>query len=469
MKIKRTPPQNWEFFNEHGPSYSTYGLIGFIGQLLSGMALAYAVQHLLLAELSGNQFAGLMIALAVLVGLFIELANRVLARRAIKPMVVKDAFAEDPTTQQRHQVLNRSYLLLLVVVALLSYFLSAVGSTYYAEDRQPPPPLVDTDSIKLAYANQGLLAQQTFAADTSLLKPLYQARLMAAQERFRSDSLALRKERSRYEGCAQKGNQWCKQQLTAYLAKIDRSRGRMADSLATIQQEQSLAFNRLLNQRQSTLNTFKTEEQGVLKEAQSSNNQTIKTSTAATKWQGLIFLLLTIAGQTIFYGMVYLQLQIEAGSEITQEVFPNEFWADPPLLSELGTTISWRAERGLRRLIRWIFKHPQDHPTDIPYLGLKVSEPAEIEDENTKHTKASCAVKDTPENWNLADIQQRLKQYKKRLGAQQQKALKQERETGQVSSRTQAAVENNARWVDHYTQLLRILHEEASSTNGVLK
>jgi hypothetical protein len=194
----------------------------------------------------------------------------------------------------------------------------------------------------------------------------------------------------------------------------------------------------------------------------------------------LIFLLLTIAGQTIFYGMVYLQLQIEAGSEIKHEVLPNEFWADPPLLSELGTTISWRTERGLRRLIRWIFKHPYNHPTDIPYRGLKVSEAAKIEDENTtdddthedentKHTKASCAVKDTPENWNLADIQQRLKQYKKRLGTQQQKALKQERETGQVSSRTQAAVKNNARWVDHYTQLLSILHEEVSSTNGVLK
>lgn len=470
MKIKRIPPQNWAFFNEHGPSYSTYGFIGFIGQVLSGVALTYAVHRLLQTELNVEGFALLIVLLALLVGLFVELANRTLAKPAIKPFVVKDTFAEQPLLRQRHQVLNRSYQLLLLVIAGLSYFLSAVGSTHFAEDRETPPLLIPIDSIEAVYAEEFMGIEQAFAADTSLLKPIFQERIQAAQIRFQSDSLALRRERSRYEACAQQGNVWCRQQLASFLTSIDHSRSRMADSLASIQQEQSRSLENHLKERKTLLKSIQTKEEVALKEAKTANHQTITSLKHETKWQGIIFLILTIAGQTIFYGMVYLQLQIEAGSEISHEAIPNEFWAEPSIIAELGATLNWRTERGLRRLIRWLFKAPVNQATDIPYAPLTfVQATAKEHLPHTNTNKASCAVKDTPKTMNVADAMQRLKQYKKRLSSQQQKALKQERETGRVTNRTQAAIENNARWVEHYSQLLNSLQEATDTTNGVLK
>ncbi|WP_170110496.1 hypothetical protein [Flavilitoribacter nigricans] len=47
MKITKTHPENKAFFNENGSSLATYRLIGFIGQLLSGLSLAYAVYALI--------------------------------------------------------------------------------------------------------------------------------------------------------------------------------------------------------------------------------------------------------------------------------------------------------------------------------------------------------------------------------------------------------------------------------------
>ncbi|MCP8690562.1 hypothetical protein, partial [Marinobacterium sedimentorum] len=79
---------------------------------------------------------------AVVVGFFVELSNRVLARRAIRPFVVKGLFADNEDAARRHKILNRSYLVGLVAVALLSYFFSIVGSTYYADDVTTGPELV---------------------------------------------------------------------------------------------------------------------------------------------------------------------------------------------------------------------------------------------------------------------------------------------------------------------------------------
>ena len=57
MKIVKSPPQNRLFFSEHGPSYPAYGIIGMIGQLLSGLSLGYTVYRLLLAQIYGEAFS----------------------------------------------------------------------------------------------------------------------------------------------------------------------------------------------------------------------------------------------------------------------------------------------------------------------------------------------------------------------------------------------------------------------------
>lgn len=476
MKTKKNIPTNWSFFNEHGLNYTAYGLIGFIGQVLSGLSLLYAVYSLIIAKINagGGQLSHsyLIVGLAAVVALFVELANRKLARPSIKPWVQKDLFKDDSEARQRHLILTRSYRVILCLVAGLSFFLSGVGSVEYAEDSAPPTNLVSIDSIKQAYRTEKLTVQQAFNADTALMAPVFQLRFTAAKNRFINDSLALMKERSKYQGCARKGNKWCKGQLIVFLGKIDESRKAMADSVAVISREQNETLQGFLNTREQKLNNLQTDQTAVVSEAKSGNADLITTSENDTSFKGLIFILLTIVGQATFYLMVYLQLQIEAGSGIEQEIEPNEFWDKPGIAEEINSTLSWRIERGIRRLIVYLFPEPDNSKlTDIPYWCIVKQEnkDAEEEDENQEETSVpvSCSVKETrPVNQALIDAKSKLSIYRKRVFKHKQKAIVQKRQKGKVLKRTSDAILNNENWVKHWEGVVNSLSKAPVELNG---
>ena len=465
MKITKTSPENKDFFNEHGSSLGAYGLIGFIGQLLSGASLAYAVYALILAEMLKQGWAAATLPLllfALLVALFIELANRILARRAIKPFVVKGLFKEDAQLAGRHKILNNSYLVGLVAIAALSYFLSAVGSTYYAEDSTEIPELIKVDSLKEIYGDQAQKLKVDFSQDSATIAGPYDLRLQATQNRFVSDSLALRKEREKYRPCASAGKQWCKNKMTEYLALIDRARAAMNDSLAVISSLKGNALMTVLNDRNSKAQNIEKEKSAALAQAQEKNDNLLKEKTDDSSFKGIVFIILTIAGQTVFYLMIYLSLQVEAGSDIQYEIEPNEFWNLPTVIDELKVMISWRMERGLRRLIRWLFGEPGEHETDIPYRGLfentSTKTPTSVTPSMPKSAPtASVTFIAQLEHLNLKQCKQRLKMYKKRLGSVTQRKLKLEKAGKTVSIKTLNAIENNTKWVEAYTTRIQEL------------
>lgn len=74
---------------------------------------------------------------------------------------------------------------------------------------------------------------------------------------------------------------------------------------------------------------------------------------------------------------------------------------------------------------------------------------------STKVEKQKNTKHETPE---AREIKQRLKLYKKRLGEHTQKAKVQQRNGGQIKSRTADAIANNSEWVKHYeAQLIALL------------
>lgn len=370
MRIIKTIPQDREFFNEHGASLSKYGIIGLIGQLLSGLSLAYAVYSLLVLQTVGDVPPWATVSLAMVVGVFIELANRVLARPAIKPYVVKDQFTDDAEKQDRHRILNRSYLVGLIGVAMLSYLLSGVGSTYYAKDTTPPPTLSNTDSIFNAHQLRSGNVNATYKQDSALMVEPFNMRHSAAVQRFASDSLALMKERRKYRACANKGNKWCKGKLNEYGAKVDRSRLELSDTLAAIARERGAAMSRLVQARQRNIQSIEDERRAQLTKAESKDKKLIAEQEGETSFMGIIFIILTVAGQTVFYYMVYLTLQVEAGSGITYEVKPNEFWNLPTVMADARTGLEWRAERRARAFMQTLYAPSNNLNTKLAYRDI---------------------------------------------------------------------------------------------------
>jgi hypothetical protein len=318
------------------------------------------------------------------VGLFVELSNRVLARPAIKPYVVKDMFAGAADLANRHRILNRAYLIGLIAVAVLSYVLSAVGSTYYAEDSAPPPTLVNEDSIQTAIALTTASINEQFAADTAMTTAPYQIRLQAAKTRFLADSAALMKERERFKRCAYKGNTYCKGKLTSLLADIDKARASLADSTATIARQKTDALAQLLADRKTELNELDRTGKQELGRARDANKKTITDHEEEANFQGLIFIILTVAGQTVFYYMIYLTLQVEAGSEIEYTLEPNEYWNLPSVTADFWTGLSWRTERRARAALRLLFTPSKPRETDLPYRSL--FDTTQVDEEETQDT-----------------------------------------------------------------------------------
>ena len=370
MRILKTEPQNREFFNEHGASLSLYQLIGLIGQSLSGASLAYAVFALIVAQTQGSAPPTLTIIIALVVGLFVELSNRVLARPAIKPFVLKDGFADAPEQQHRHTILNRSYLIGLIAVALLSYLLSAVGSTYYAEDANGEAEQINEDSLKQVAALATMHLNEQFAADTAMTAQPFNIRLQAARQRFEADSSKLMNDRQRFKGCANDGNKYCKGKLTAFLGKIDERRAALADSTGSIAAQKAAALAAILQDRKQSFEQLDRTAQKELGRARDTNKAAAAEHEAESSFQGLIFIILTVAGQTVFYYMVYLTLQVEAGAEITYTLEPNEFWNLPGTLAEFFTGLSWRTERKARAVLRRLYTPSKERETDLHYKGL---------------------------------------------------------------------------------------------------
>jgi hypothetical protein len=418
MKQTKTTPKNRAFFSEHGGNLSAYGVLGFIGQSLSGLSLAYAVFALLVAQVfaGGDVDSGafiVLVTMAVIVGFFVELANRVLARPAIRPFVVKDLFADNPDTAKRHKILNRTYLVGLVFVALLSYFFSIVGSTYYAEDATAGPELVRVDSIAQAYTDQEAVTLRAFAADSATVASPYDVQLNAARVAFAADSSALMRTRSGFYKCAREGNKHCKNRRRALLTDIDNKRAALATQTAAISKERSAALREALTARDERLAVLRSGRSADVDEAKATNRAADEERDGDAGFKGIVFIVLTVAGQTLFYFCIYLQLQVEAGSEIEYQLAPNEFWALPTVVREFRVTAAWRIERGARRLIRWVFVEPNgDQKTAIPYADLYSIDGQNDGDDDPVTNGPVMAVNDGAKNGQTIVVDSAIKQCK---------------------------------------------------------
>jgi hypothetical protein len=478
MRKIQTTPKDRAFYNEHGGNLSAYYTIANIGQILSAASLALAVFSLLSDALAGQGLSvrsGSTILAAMLIGFFIELANRKLAKPAIRPLVVKDQFADDPDKRKRHKLVTRFSRCGLFLVGSLSFALSFMGSMDAGKLITNEAPPANLDSLQLA-----------FAADTAALFAPYQIRSRAALQQFNATKANREKAAQDYTACANRGNKWCKKKRRAILAAIDEAEATYNATAALIATKRGEAMAEAINARNKTNEAARDEadQAALLVETKASSN-------------GWIFAVLTFAGQIVFYLMFYLILQIEAGSEIDEEIEPNEFHNQPSVLADLKAVVRHRVERGARRLMAKIFGTRERLDSGLPYVSLwtdamaapeettappmatahtnhtpgfyrkaddphtaNVSAPFNTREPHEPHTPHTppAHTKPTPTDPEAKVAYSRLTQYRRRLGAHVQKAKVQERKTGEIKPRTAEAIANNQHWVNHYENLLNELN-----------
>lgn len=499
MRKIQTTPKDRAFYNEHGASLKAYSTLANIGQLLSGLSLALAVFSILKDAIAGYGFTAaswLLTAAAILIGLFVELANRLLARPSIRPLVVRNQFTEDPEKRRRHILLTRLSRVGLLLVGSLSLFLSWRGSMDAGKLIIEEPTAINSDSLATSAAGQLQQIALAFSSDTAALLYPYTQRVAAANQQFTATAAERNKAAQDYGSCSRKGNVWCKKQQRAILGDIDAARATLAATLATIATERGATLAEAVRRRDIALRDATGRNDAALAEAKNTYATATGEATAKASSTGYIFAVLTLMGQVVFYLMTYLILQIKAGSEIEEDLQPNEFNAQPSVLADLRAVIDHRVERGARRLIRKVFGD-RDRLTDaLPYIHFWDAPTAVNSDPDPlatasadaphapgfyraaddPHTKGNTPTSRAP--FNTPGTQQaavnthtkttaqtdeeklaysRLTQYRKRLGTQQQKAKNQERKTGVVSTRTAQAIVNNQQWVDHYTRVLNNL------------
>jgi hypothetical protein len=469
MRKIQTTPKDRAFYNEHGGNLSAYYLIANIGQALSAASLALAVFSLLSDAIAGRGLSmagGGIIAAAVLIGIFIELANRKLSRPAIRPWVVKDQFADDDEKRKRHKFVTGFSRGGLLIVGFLSLVLSFMGSMDAGKLITDDAPPANIDSLQIA-----------FAADTSALLAPYTIRSRAAADGFAATRANREKIAQDFAACARKGNGWCKKRERTILAEIDAARADYNATSAAIATGRGQALADALQRRDATYAGARSDATAAADEL-----------AADAQGNGYIFAVLTGAGQLVFYLMFFLILQIEAGSEIAEEIEPNEFHALPSVWADFKAVLRHRVERGARRLMAKVFGTRDRLDAGLPYVSLwtdnrphstaqttpqvataKATAPGYYQkgaDPYTPNVRAPLNTSNTPEvhtndthtTPEAKAAYSRLMQYRQRLGTHQQKAQVQERQSGQVKPRTAVAIANNREWVDHYEKLVNSLN-----------
>lgn len=373
MKQYKTSPTNPDFFNEHGGSYQLYGLIGWLGQGLSFASLGYGIHSMVKDAVEVGTITlstSLIMAGALTVAFIIEFANRALGRRAIKPFVDKNSFSG--TDSGRHSILNNSYLGGLAVIAILSYILSAVGSVRYGEDSAPKLDLISIDSIHQVYAREIALVDSELIGDNAIYIQPFGVKIKQAEAMFQRDSLQAMQNHNRYEKCAKSGKDeaYCQKKQKQFLGLIDGYRRVRTDSINAIELEKAKTLAFLRNGRKGEIEEIEQKRDNALAKAELENQSIQGDAKSESSFRSMIFLILTVVGQSLFYYMTFLRLHIEAGSGITIEIKPDEFFLSPSVLSEWAATLSWKWGKRARNLVQYAFASEVSDP-EIPYRTLE--------------------------------------------------------------------------------------------------
>jgi hypothetical protein len=508
MKTSWTLPSTEEanaFFARYAKPVGILRKGSIFGQLVSGATagiILYGLFYMSLITIlpayaeSGAKWAALACVLVI------EGASRVGLTYSIRAIIRK-----------RWKGKDRVMTLLLIPMTVVLVSVGTLLSIYGADDGikmvATPPSSETTTEVDSVARTRVAEIQQEWEDEKAQVFAEINPRIAATRNRNESDlklmaqriqdlSAKERREKKRYT--TKKG------QLKTKLQEIETAG---VAEIARLNQDQAQEMTALRAKYKPLIDTLRSGQLATVRDINNRNKNQLeewKTDIEGYSWflgaVVIAFMLLLIVSITV--DEVH-----KAGSEMEEQVEPGAFYFEDGVMASLRTAVGGRVESWVRNLILNIERGTAETKEPVRpqliwerkrnKLNSKKSEngstrrPAskkrkkwedeaaalyctpttnDEEQEITIEFVDDLAVKSTQEARNdepqnvmytikekhrgmaISDLTQRLKDYKKRVGSQQQRAIAQKKKTGEVKKRTAQAIENNQHWVSYFETLI---------------
>jgi hypothetical protein len=511
MKFFLSPPATAEaqqFYTRYAPLVPKLKLPGYLSQIVSGLTEWGILYALIFSSLA--VFWPSYAAPAGIVGASVGVAIIEGGLRGLLP------FSARAIIKKRWRGLDGwiSAIVLSLTVLLLagSGYLSFAGSRTLVESIAAPPAAETTTATDSLATSEADLVNSTWEADVAAIRTAYDVRLdavnMAAAATLRRMDAALATLRTKEQTTGQR-----------FTTARDEVRHQIADAKADRDTERA----KLTTAREAELAALRTGYRGRLDNlttARDSTRHQVATANASAlhnhqdkvgayggglAWFTVLCLIILIVSITV-------EELHRAGAGIEELAEPDAYTFEGSALAAFREAITARFRRLIFGLVHHIERGTPEAPEPVaapiiwqradllnvassqagitrklkPLRLMKGTEAAPAEPErrmagftrpepSETTTAAPRALYSPPKNHEnhenqqqrknhetpeMREAKQRLKRYKKRLGEHAQKAKVQQRNGGEVKTRTVEAIDNNQEWVKHYEGILNALTNE---------
>lgn len=484
MKSVNNLPKDRQFFDTYARLASSVRASGYFAQFVSAateIGIIYALAYNALAEFFPSLAVVLAIITAIIGTAVIEVGLRLTTPHAVDAVLYH-------RWSGLYLAMSIAVLILTTVLMATSGYLSFSNSGEIVENLTPHAKQLTTTQTDSIYQAETAMAKAQFVSDTALIQANYKSMIVATIAAYDGKINAAQSEFDKWESKEKvSGRNYTTYKANAQINKaeiiaerdgiISDHKSRQAKEIAAAK----LALDGLLKEsrrlHKSTLAEIKAANQA----AKAERAEKIDGYGGGLGW-------FTVVCLFIFAASVVLDRIHKKGSGIEEKVQLTQYDVSPSALTEFFAAISERISYNLKA---WIF----DFASSTPPPPLPISK-AELYDESTlidstvelkiegqdeqkentiqiaarrrvgfvnyqKEDETSSALYSTPstkgENTEsskdplqIADLKQRLKMYKKRLGQHTQKARQQQQKHGKVKKRTADAIANNEKWVQHF-------------------
>jgi len=487
MKQLKTLPQNQEFYAVYAILIATICRIKTAAQVVSGfteIGILYAAFLSVLLPLFPNVGFMMAVIIAVFSTLIIEMGLRVFAPKAVDAILYK-------RYTSMHLPMTILVCLITFVLLATSGVLSFKNSKVIVNQLAPAADKVLTDPIDSVYAYKQRERQMQFTRDSTEIVQQFTEESNAVTHAFEQRIAAKARELTNYHRREIRTGLSFATRKDQLRLERDQLKAECAQALAALKSQKNTALADLKEEGKQALTLVNTAYTAQIDSIRRVNSTSLQERSQQVNKYGLGLGWFTLVCLLIFMTAVILERVHAKGSGIVEKVEISQYDFMPPFWVN-----AWQALR--ERVNYWLqdrIKRFQDatppaplpankeelyDPTAINNLTITLKLDQEADDQKEKvviipskrrqigfqqdrstadtptaHTKDSYAIKGTPTQADLRQWKRRLKDYKKRLGRHVQKKLAAERKGEQAGKRTLDAIDNNQRWVDHYTRLIQ--------------